>query len=43
MTRLVVITQKNQKLNKYKDRINSSYINKFFWYSKSLFYNKRDK
>ena len=28
ITRLVVITQKNQELNKYKDRINLSYTNK---------------
>jgi len=43
ITRLVVITQKNQELNKYKDRINLSYTNKPSRYNKSLLYNKGDK
>jgi len=30
MTRLAVITQKNQEFNKYKDRINLLYISESF-------------
>ena len=43
MIGLAIIIQKNQKLNKYKNKINLSYTSKSFWYSKSLFYNKGDK
>ena len=43
ITRLAVITQKNQELNEYKDRINLSYTSESFRYSRSLLYNKRDK